>query len=343
MYFCRGLKKMQESQKKEKNLPENLIKKLAEAIKHPFNREHAPILHTIEWIFVLLAFFGIGLTVMYHERVTMFFEETKIFPSGSKEAMIQTLEEQELFTGETLPEPIDTTAWDTYQNKWYGFEIHHPDEWKNNTQYKTATEKSAVYETIYKFRKNGESEGSVFEGYDVKIYSLKKVKNIESTNDIHKKDGASEDTNGCEISKEMSFGPEKDLYFQKVSVKEGNPCYEPAYFFSITKGDYIYNIVPAVGESGDRFSDPEKETSRTFPEYKEAVNSFRLISIVRPQAKPKPKITAKRSVSAKVVGGKLVCAKKNDKPRKSKKNKPGHMDMECCLDPDERPNPWCIY
>lgn len=83
---------MQESQKKEKNLPENLIKKLAEAIKHPFNREHAPILHTIEWIFVLLAFFGIGLTVMYHERVTMFFEETKIFPSGSKEAMIQTLE-----------------------------------------------------------------------------------------------------------------------------------------------------------------------------------------------------------------------------------------------------------
>lgn len=314
------------------------------AIKNLFDHEHEPLLHTIEWVFVLLAFFVIGFTVIYHERVTMFFEEGKLFPSGSKEALIQTPEEQELFTGGTVLEPIDTTAWDTYQNKWYGFEIHHPDAWKNNTQYKTATEKSAVYETIYKFRKNGESGGDVFEGYDVKMYPVKKVKGVESTNDIHKKEGAPEDADNCpQISEEMNFGPEEGLYFKKVSVKEGNPCWEPAYFFSLTKGGYIYNIVPAVGEGGQRFSDPEKETARTFPEYKEAVNSFKFIPIVRPQPKPKPKITAKRPVSAKVVGGKLVCAKKNDKPRKSKKNKPGHLDLECCLDPDERPNPWCSY
>jgi hypothetical protein len=44
------------------------------------------------------------------------------------------------------------------------------------------------------------------------------------------------------------------------------------------------------------------------------------------------------------VNGKLVCAKKNDKPRKSLNgNKRGHLDMECCLDPDETPNPWCTY
>ena len=328
---------------KKKTKIKKIFKKLASLIKHPFNKKNEPLLHTIEWIFVLLAFFAIGFAVIYHGRVSMFLEEGKYFPSGSKEALIQTLEEQELFTGKVVPEPIDTTAWDTYQNKWYGFEIQHPDSWKNNTQYKTATEKSAVYETIYKFRRDGEGASEIYEGYDVKIYSVKKTKNIESTNDIHKKEGAPEDASVCPpISEEMNFGPE-NFYFQKVSLKDDNPCYEPAYFYSLAKGDYIYNIVPAVGESGERFSNPEKETTKIFPEYKEAVNSFKFIPIVRPQPKPKPKITAQRPVSAKVVNGKLVCAKKNDKPRKSKQDKGKHLDLECCLDPDEYPNPWCTY
>lgn len=44
-----------------------------------------------------------------------------------------------------------------------------------------------------------------------------------------------------------------------------------------------------------------------------------------------------------VIGGKRVCNKKNDHPSKSGNNKKGHMDMECCLDPDEVPNPNCYY
>ena len=262
---------------------------------------------------------------------------------GSKEALIQTKEDEKLFTGEVLPEPIDTTAWDTYQNKWYGFEIHHPDSWKNNTQYKTATEKSAVYETIYKFRKDGEESESGFVGYDVKIYPVKKVPKVENTNDIHRKDGASEDEGGCFLLLEETKFENKEQAFQKISVDESNPCYEPAYFYSIKKGNYIYNIVPAIGESGERFSNPEKETTRLFPEYKKAVASFKFISLVRPQPKPEPKITARRPVAAKIAGGKLVCAKKNDKPGKSKKGKGKHLDLECCLDPDEYPNPWCTY
>lgn len=45
------------------------------------------------------------------------------------------------------------------------------------------------------------------------------------------------------------------------------------------------------------------------------------------------------------AAGRRVCEKKNDKPRKSKENNKGkiHMDMECCLDPDEIPNPNCYY
>lgn len=41
--------------------------------------------------------------------------------------------------------------------------------------------------------------------------------------------------------------------------------------------------------------------------------------------------------------GRMVCEKNNDKPGKSEKDKPTHIDMECCLDPDEIPNPHCYY
>ena len=61
---------------------------------------------------------------------------------------------------------------------------------------------------------------------------------------------------------------------------------------------------------------------------------------------PKPKLpTARKPVGAKIVNGKYVCKKKHDYVGKSKKKNKGyiHLDLECCLDPDEYPNPWCTY
>jgi hypothetical protein len=59
---------------------------------------------------------------------------------------------------------------------------------------------------------------------------------------------------------------------------------------------------------------------------------------------PKPKIRGPLPyVYEKDSLGRRVCNKKNDKPGKSDKNKGKHMDMECCLDPDEIPNPNCYY
>ncbi|MBU2025722.1 hypothetical protein KJ912_03205 [Patescibacteria group bacterium] len=320
-----------------KQKTKSLFKKL-------FDPKRKLLPRAIEWIFILflLALLIIGFSIVYRQKIIKLYEKFNNKYRPDRETLIQTPEDEKLFTGEVVPKPVDTTAWDTYQNKWYGFEIQHPDSWKNNTQYKMPTEKSAVYETIYKFRSASEDDQKVFAGYDVKVYSVNKVKGLENTNEVRKKEGAPEDTSNCPLSEETDFGPDA-FHFQKVSVDEDNPCYEPAYFYSITKGNFIFNIIPAVGESGERFAKPEKETTKLFPEYKEAVNSFKFIPIVRPQAKAKPKITAKHPVSAKMVNGKLVCAKKNDKPRKSKQNKGIHMDMECCLDPDEIPNPWCTY
>jgi hypothetical protein len=42
-------------------------------------------------------------------------------------------------------------------------------------------------------------------------------------------------------------------------------------------------------------------------------------------------------------GMKHACYKKNDKPKKSTKNKKWHLDRECCLDPYEIPNKSCYY
>lgn len=61
-------------------------------------------------------------------------------------------------------------------------------------------------------------------------------------------------------------------------------------------------------------------------------------------AKRKPVIKAPGPyVFEKDSLGRKVCNKKNDHSGKSKQDKGKHMDMECCLDPDEIPNPHCYY
>jgi hypothetical protein len=251
-----------------------------------------------------------------------------------------------MFVGETVLEPIDTTDWDTYQNKYYGFEIQHPDSWKGMS-YKTASSKTALYDTVYKFRKSEEDTSSPYVGFDVVVYSVRKAPNPGGTDEIKKKDNILEDTDICQFSKNIILGDEGND-FQEISVKADNTCYEPTYFFSITKGNYLYNIIPVMKEGTAMPENPQVDVNHNFPEYRQVVTSFESIPIERAQtavkkAPAKPRISAPRPVSAKVVNGQLVCAKKNDKPSKSNKNKPGHMDMECCLDPDETPNPWCTY
>jgi len=331
----------------KKQKKKKFFEKLSHPIKHVLNRKNKPLLHTVEWIFVLFSFFIIGFSVINYQSSSTFFDKFSDKFLESKEALIQTPEEEKMFTGEVVSEPIDMTDWDTYQNKWYGFEIQHPDSW-TNLQFKSAAEKNARYETIYKFRRESEEENSNFIGFDVAVYPTRKALKLENTNDIDKKENAPEDMNGCPLSEEANLGSE-GLSFQKVNIKNDNPCFKPAYFYSVARDGYIYNIVPALKENAEDFSDPEKETSKLFPEYKEAVATFKFIKLTRPQPelqpKPKPDPRAKvhRPLQAKVVGGNLVCILKNEHPHKSRHGKGRHMDEDCCMDPDETPNPWCSY
>jgi len=121
-------------------------------------------------------------------------------------------------------------------------------------------------------------------------------------------------------------------------------CYNPAFFYTLTRDDYIYNIVPILRWEEEKTIQPKKEIIDGFPEFISMASTFGLIDIKRPKAISKPAISAPMPVwYKKDAAGRFVCAKKNDKPSKSKKNKKKHLDMECCLDPGEYPNPHCYY
>jgi hypothetical protein len=331
---------------KTKKKKKVILKKLAAFIKHPFNRKNEPLLHTFEWVFILLAFFAVGLPIIYSQSTGKIFGEGKLSYIGNQEAIAPPTEEQKKFIGETVVEPVDTTAWDTYRNQWYGFEIHHPDSW-TNMQFRTATSKNSRYETVYKFRKDSSGGNDPYVGFNVVVYSTKKAASVEETNDLQKKEDAPEDLGSCQLFQELTLGEENNV-FQKVSVSAGNACFEPTFFFSATNGGYLYNIIPVAKDGAEPPVNFEEDVNKNFPEYNQVVSSLKFIPISRSAAKKaapaKPRINAPRPVSAKIAGGRLICAKKNDHPGKSQNgNKPGHMDMECCLDPDERPNPWCTY
>lgn len=319
------------------------FRKLGAFVKHPFNRKNEPLLHTVEWILILLAFFAVGLPILYYQSAGNFFGGGKLSYIGKREAGAPSVEEAKKFIGETVTEPVvDITGWDTYRNQWYGFEIKHPDNW-TNMEFKTATAKSARYETIYKFRKDSSGENDSYIGFDVVVYSAKKTASLEQTNDIQKKDSVPENTGNCQFSEELTLGEENNI-FQKVSVSEDNACYDPAYFFSATKDNFLYDIIPVAKDGAETPANLEQDVNKNFPEYKEAVASLNFIPISRPIVVPsQPKITAPHPVAGTVAGGRIVCSDKHDHPSYSNKHKGKHMDEDCCPDPDEYPNPWCFY
>lgn len=102
---------------------------------------------------------------------------------------------------------------------------------------------------------------------------------------------------------------------------------------------YLENICSVCGKTdGELELEKKAEREREIRTARENARAKQAAALARRRA------AAPLPVSAIRVNGKLVCAKKNDKPSVSKGNNHGiHWDKECCLDPDEWPNPWCTY
>jgi len=71
---------------KMKTKIKNIFRRLGALIKHPFSRKNEPLLHTVEWIFILLAFFAVGFPTLYYQTGEDIFGGGKLKSVGSREA-----------------------------------------------------------------------------------------------------------------------------------------------------------------------------------------------------------------------------------------------------------------
>jgi hypothetical protein len=270
----------------------------------------------------------------YHFDKKIQKEEAKIPPPLSEEQVAEDVK--------NIQETIDTSNWKLYSNKFYGFKVSYPENWKVPAIQKGIIK--AQWETRYQFRKNTNDENSPYIGFDVIIYDVQKTKELKNTNEFPKiKSDELSNKPQC-ASIEGHVIDTGDYPAAEIYIPPTDDCYNSVMFFSFIKDRYIYNIVPVAKDGAEIGNDPRIAVNKYFPEFLSAVSTADLIDIERANPQPaKPKITAPMPLSYIVVNGQLVCAKKNDHPSKSNQHKGKHLDMECCLDPDEYPNPWCYY
>ena len=261
---------------------------------------------------------------------------------AEKEEALFLTEEQIYEEVKLIQNTIDTSNWKTYKSNWYGFEVKYPEDWI--VPVNKAALRDSNWEYRYQFRKNNQDQDSIFSGFDMVVYNLSKANGVALTDEFPKiKSEELREDKKCEaiVGHIIETG---DYMAEEIYIPPLDDCYNEVLFFSFTKGQYVYNLVANIKEDLVTMGDPRIEISDNFPEFYSVAASLAAIDIVRPKPKPvPPKITAPYPVSYKKKNGRLVCAKKNDKPRKSKKNKGKHLDRECCLDPDEYPNPHCYY
>lgn len=250
-------------------------------------------------------------------------------------------EEENVNEIKVIQDQISTENWKEYKSEWYGFKIKYPQDWKTPTA--SAYKKGSLADYRVTFVSNKQENKNII-GFEVAIYSVNRIKELSLTSEFPKIKNMQLKTEGKCEALEGHILETGDYPAEEIYIPVTDDCYNPVLFFSVTDGQYLYNILPIAASSINLEADPMVELSDNLPEFFVAVSQFENIDIVRPKPVPvKPKITAPKPASYKVVNGRMVCEKKNDKPSKSDKNKKKHMDMECCLDPDEYPNPNCYY
>lgn len=237
---------------------------------------------------------------------------------------------------------FDTSSWTPYQNTWYGLALKYPDGWADPVVQKPNT--GSIWEQKIRFSPGQTDEKNPFDGFDVTVYNVSKAKELADTYEFPKLKNEELSSEEKCINVEGHLLETGDYPAEEIYIPANDACYNATLFFTNTRDNYIYTIVPEIKDGSGLAGDPAKEIRNHIPEFFSVASTWRLIDIRRP--KPivkKPKSNAPMPVSHIVVDGRKVCAKKNDHPGKSNQSKGKHLDMECCLDPDEYPNPHCYY
>jgi hypothetical protein len=246
---------------------------------------------------------------------------------------------------------IDISSWIPYQNTWFGLSLKYPNNWVDPVIEKPIL--GVMWDQRIQFRTKETDEKNPFEGFDVEVYSIAKVKQVSNTDEFPRLKNAELASEKDCATIEGHLLETGEYPAEEVYIPANDACYNAALFFTNTRETYIYTIAPKLKDGAGFAGDPADEIKSHIPEFFAAASTWNLLDIQRPKPnlipKSKPVVAGKTRSSAPMPlsyateNGRLVCAKKNDHPAKSNKGKGKHLDMECCLDPDEYPNPHCYY
>jgi len=232
-----------------------------------------------------------------------------------------------------LPRTADIASdWRAFISDQYGFSIKYPPDWEYAVGLPDSS--TSKYKAKIAFRyKPGINKN--MKGLDIYVYEGEEFSDPALTNNITRKK-LKINPEICAPVEDVTIGeggyPAKEIY-----ILDSDPCFKSAYFYSVAKGKYIYNIVPLPANGFNNLSyDGKREITRYFPEFFNILSTFSFAEISTPKKKAV-------TIPHRVYVAKESCAKKNDHPGKSKKGKGLHMDEDCCMDPDEWPNPRCVY
>ena len=243
--------------------------------------------------------------------------------------------------------PDDTVTWKTYEDKKTGFSVKYPDNWLEPTVGKPEGKEKFLQKVVFD---NGlDVTNERYKHFEVYVYDSKKLSGPVGTDNLTPKNPNTYEKNNCGKREfyEASLG-EGSYPAQEVDISPNDNCFLETYFFSVSRGGHIYNIVPTIAEMDSPIKAGKKpDVIAAFPKFFEILSTV-VIPEQEQKIEEEKQVIQKQVVEKKIQPRRVLsnlgrCRHKNDHPRKSKTKKHRHMDEDCCMDPDEWPNPRCQY
>lgn len=241
----------------------------------------------------------------------------------------------------------DTINWKTYQDSETKFSIKYPDRW-DDPEISSGGKAGTKYLRKISFDNGLETHDKSYKGFEIFVYDSDKFSNPVDTDSLIPKNSNTFQTNNCDKAEFLDAAIGEGSYpAQEVDIINDDKCFQEAYFFSVTWGGYTYNVVPKIGEVDNPIGGGLKPgIISAFPKFFELTSTLVLPQkekVVEKDTTANKPVVTKKTPPRRVLISLGRCAHKNDHPRKSKTKKHRHMDEDCCMDPDEWPNPRCQY
>jgi hypothetical protein len=242
--------------------------------------------------------------------------------------------------------PDDTSHWKVYQDDLTGLSVKYPDRW-DDPEVKKPNSGQKFFKYV-SFDNGLGAANDQYKGFKIYVYDADKFSGPANTDNLTPRDPDNFKADNCDKAEfgEATVG-EGDYPAQEVEITAENQCFQPAYFFSFTRSGYTFNILPEVGQGGNPISKENKSNIiAAFPKFFELISTLSITEKETPAKDEAPSPTrtvVKKAPVHRVLISLGRCAHKHDHPGYSKTKKHRHMDEDCCMDPDEWPNPRCQY